>query len=118
MEILSQLLRKKEETLPSDTVKVLSLRQRIKQPWRVVKTIMVNFFIVLIFVGGETIRNIIKASDVHIELNRNITESLPMKYFIVGGIRNKIWFHWKLFFLFIICRISILEMKHLNCRGE
>ena len=25
---------------------------------------------------------------------------------------------WEAFFLFIICRIFILERKHLSCRGE
>ena len=34
------------------------------------------------------IRNIIKASGAHLELNRNITESSPTKSFIVGGIKN------------------------------
>ena len=60
-----------------------------------------KYFFVLIFVGGETIRNIIKASGAHVELNRSIPESSPTKCFIIRGIKNEIWFHGKLFFLLL-----------------
>ena len=56
----------------------------------------------LFFVGGETIRNIIKASGAHVELNRNIPESSPTKCFMIRGTKNKMCFHRKLFFSFLL----------------
>jgi len=35
--------------------------------------------------GGETIRHIINQSGAHVELNRNVPESSPMKYFTIRG---------------------------------
>ena len=49
---------------------------------------MSTYFFVLIFIGGQTIRNIIKASGAHVELNRNIPESSPTKCFIIRGKPN------------------------------
>lgn len=62
------------------------------------------YLFVLNFVGGETIGKIFKASGAHVheKLNRNIPERLSTKYFIMQGIKNKIWFHGKPFFLLII----------------
>ncbi|XP_029180274.1 far upstream element-binding protein 3-like isoform X2 [Acropora muricata] len=40
--------------------------------------------------GGETIRNIIKASGAHVELNRNIPESSPTKCFMIRGTDQQI----------------------------
>ena len=64
-----------------------------------------NYYIfVLNFVGGETIGTIFKASGSHVKvkLNRNIPQSLKKKYFIIQGIKNKIWFHGKLSFMLTI----------------
>lgn len=35
--------------------------------------------------GGETIRQIIQQSGAHVELNRNVPESSPTKFFMIRG---------------------------------
>lgn len=35
--------------------------------------------------GGETIRQIINQSGAHVELNRNVPENSPTKYFVIRG---------------------------------
>ena len=60
-----------------------------------------NYFFMLIFVGGKTLRKIIKVSGAQVELNRNTPESWPIKCFIIRGIKNKIWFRGKLFFFLL-----------------
>lgn len=82
--------------------------QSLLKQQRVVKIKIILIWL-LFFVGGETIRNIIKASGAHVELNRNIPESSPTKCFMIRGIKNKMCFHRKLFFLFIIPRIFMLK---------
>lgn len=83
--------------------------QSLLKQQRVVKIKIILIWL-LFFVGGETIRNIIKASGAHVELNRNIPESSPTKCFMIRGIKNKMCFHRKLFFsLFIVPRISMLK---------
>ena len=68
---------------------------------RVVK-IKIILISLLIFVGGETIRNIIKASGAHVELNRNIPESSPTKCFMIRGIKNKNFFAGSCLFSYLL----------------
>ena len=46
-------------------------------------------FSALFYVGGETIRGIIKLCGAHVELNRLIPESSPTKCFIIRGIERQ-----------------------------
>ena len=40
--------------------------------------------------GGETIRQIIKQTGAHVELNRNCPDNAPTKYFMIRG-ETEIW---------------------------